>query len=244
MAPVSAAPPVFVSLTFDNNTSSQYTLGFQQALQPHGVGATYYVSSGTVGVGPGLHDLGPALGPPQAAGAEIGGDHPLHRPDRRAGPDGDRRGLRRSSDAPPHGLNATSFAYPYGAFNQAAKDIVTSCGYGSARGAGGLSPAGPTFAESVPPADRRSSPRTRRRVDQRCGSPVARERRLSPGVVGHGRDPERLLADPRPAATTPSCRSSAGTSSSPTSTPSSTGWPQPDNRPALRPMPSCGRCAP
>ena len=37
-----------VSLTFDNNTLSQYTLGYQQALQPHGVNPTFYVSSGSV----------------------------------------------------------------------------------------------------------------------------------------------------------------------------------------------------
>ena len=38
-----------VSLTFDNDILSQYTLGFQQALQPHGMNATFYVNSGTVG---------------------------------------------------------------------------------------------------------------------------------------------------------------------------------------------------
>ena len=37
-----------VSLSFDNNTLSQYTLGYQQALQPHGVNATFYASSGSV----------------------------------------------------------------------------------------------------------------------------------------------------------------------------------------------------
>jgi len=36
-----AATSTVVSLAFDNNTLSQYTLGYQQALQPHGVNATF-----------------------------------------------------------------------------------------------------------------------------------------------------------------------------------------------------------
>src|SRR5207244_2473187 len=38
-----------VSLAFDDGTASQYTLGYQQALQPHGASATFFVNSGTVG---------------------------------------------------------------------------------------------------------------------------------------------------------------------------------------------------
>jgi peptidoglycan/xylan/chitin deacetylase (PgdA/CDA1 family) len=36
------------SLTFDGGTISQYNLGYLQALQPHGVNATFLVNSGTV----------------------------------------------------------------------------------------------------------------------------------------------------------------------------------------------------
>lgn len=36
-----AAASTVVSLTFDNGTLSQYALGYQQALQPHGVNATF-----------------------------------------------------------------------------------------------------------------------------------------------------------------------------------------------------------
>jgi hypothetical protein len=38
-----------VSLTFDNGTISQYTLGYLKALQPHGANATFFVNSGTIG---------------------------------------------------------------------------------------------------------------------------------------------------------------------------------------------------
>jgi peptidoglycan/xylan/chitin deacetylase (PgdA/CDA1 family) len=44
-----AATTTVVTLTFDNNTISEYTLGYTQALQPHGVPATFYVNSGSIG---------------------------------------------------------------------------------------------------------------------------------------------------------------------------------------------------
>src|SRR5207253_1570564 len=40
-----------------------------------------------------------------------------------------------------------------GAFNATVKSIVRSCGYGNARTSGSVSPAGPTYAETLPPAD-------------------------------------------------------------------------------------------
>ncbi len=61
-----------VSLTFDNDTISQYTLGYKRALAPHGVNATFYVNSGTVGAGPNFMSW-PQLRSLAAAGNEIGG---------------------------------------------------------------------------------------------------------------------------------------------------------------------------
>ena len=52
---------------------------------------------------------------------------------------------------PSHGLKPAGFAYPGGAFNAAIESEVQGCGYGNARTAGSLSPAGPTFAETLPP---------------------------------------------------------------------------------------------
>ena len=43
-----AAGPTSVVLDFDNAAISQYTLGYQQALQPHGAKATFYANSGVV----------------------------------------------------------------------------------------------------------------------------------------------------------------------------------------------------
>ncbi len=50
-----------------------------------------------------------------------------------------------------HGLKPAGFAYPGGAFNATIESEVQGCGYGNARTAGSLSPAGPTFAETLPP---------------------------------------------------------------------------------------------
>src|SRR5439155_16561138 len=52
-----------------------------------------------------------------------------------------------------HGLDPVAFAYPGGAFNATVEGIVKSCGYGNGRTAGSLSPAGPTYAELLPPRD-------------------------------------------------------------------------------------------
>ncbi len=149
----SAAPSTVVTFTFDNGTASQYALGYQQALAPHAMHATFFASSGTVGAGPGfmswtqLQDL-------QAAGNEIGG-RTTHFTDLTAVPPqtavdeacGDRQALAQ------HGLDVSSFAYPFGAFNQAAEDVVAGCGYGVARTGGGIAPGGANVSGPIPPPD-------------------------------------------------------------------------------------------
>jgi peptidoglycan/xylan/chitin deacetylase (PgdA/CDA1 family) len=140
-----------VSLTFDNSTVGQYTLGFQQALQPHNAHATFFVNSGNVGVSAQIMTWS-QLAALAAAGNDIGGKtvgstNLTTDPDPAAQVCDDRKALIG------HGLNPIAFAYPGGAFNQAVKDIVKSCGYGNARSAGSLSPSGPTYAETLPPKD-------------------------------------------------------------------------------------------
>jgi peptidoglycan/xylan/chitin deacetylase (PgdA/CDA1 family) len=66
-----SATSTTVALTFDNGANSQYTLGYQQALQPHGVNATFYVNSGTVGNAAKMSWS--QLSTLTAAGNEIGG---------------------------------------------------------------------------------------------------------------------------------------------------------------------------
>src|SRR4029079_6708283 len=59
-------------LTFDGDAVSQYTLGYSQALKPHGATATYFVNSGTVSVGTNFMTWA-QLQALAAAGSDIGG---------------------------------------------------------------------------------------------------------------------------------------------------------------------------
>jgi peptidoglycan/xylan/chitin deacetylase (PgdA/CDA1 family) len=140
-----------VSLTFDNGTVSQYTLGYQQALAPHAAHATFFVSSGTVGVSANTMTWA-QLSTLSGAGNDIGGKtvsatNLTTDPNPTSQVCDDRTALIQ------HGLNPAAFAYPGGAFNATVEGIVKNCGYGNARSAGSLSPAGPTYAETLPPKD-------------------------------------------------------------------------------------------
>ncbi|MDQ6849995.1 MAG: chitobiase/beta-hexosaminidase C-terminal domain-containing protein, partial [Actinomycetota bacterium] len=66
------AVPTRVTLTFDNGSLSQYDLGYQQALQPHGANATFFVSTGTIGVS-GNSMTWAQLATLSGAGNDIGG---------------------------------------------------------------------------------------------------------------------------------------------------------------------------
>jgi peptidoglycan/xylan/chitin deacetylase (PgdA/CDA1 family) len=149
-----ATGPVKVSLTFDDTQLSQYTLGYQRALQPHGAHATFFVNSGIVGSGAGKLTWA-QLQAMNAQGNEIGGKGvngtnltQLSTAAATAEVCNDRQALIA------HGLtNPISFAYPFGARNAAVKTIVAGCGYGSGRSSGSLSPAGPRFSGPNPPVD-------------------------------------------------------------------------------------------
>jgi peptidoglycan/xylan/chitin deacetylase (PgdA/CDA1 family) len=139
-----------VSLTFDNDAISQYTLGYQQALAPSGVKATFYINTGVIG---GTNHMSwSQLSALQSVGQEIGGKTvdgtnltTLTSSQQIAEICNDRQALIS------HGLNPAGFAYPAGAFNATIESEVQGCGYNNARTAGSLSPAGPTYAEILPP---------------------------------------------------------------------------------------------
>jgi peptidoglycan/xylan/chitin deacetylase (PgdA/CDA1 family) len=139
-----------VSLTFDNGAVSQYTLGYQQALQPQGVKATFYINTGVIG---GANHLSwSQLSALQSAGEEIGGKTvdgtnltTLTTSQQTAEICNDRQALLS------HGLKPAGFAYPAGAFNATIESEVQNCGYNNARTAGSLSSAGPIYAETLLP---------------------------------------------------------------------------------------------
>ncbi len=147
-------PATYVSLTFDDADRTQYRA--RQPLRERGMHATFFANTGlTDARNPAamtwtqLHELA-------RDGHEIGG-HTLHHVDltdpalpadrRRHEVCADRERLARE------GLDPVSFAYPFGGVDEAAKQVVRSCGYRTARTAGSLSPGGPVVAEKVPPGD-------------------------------------------------------------------------------------------
>jgi peptidoglycan/xylan/chitin deacetylase (PgdA/CDA1 family) len=148
-----SATSTTVSLTFDNNTLGQYTLGYQQALQPHGVTATFYVNSGSVSNSSSTKYMSwSQLSTLATAGNDIGGKTvdgttltTLSTSQQISEICNDRQNLIS------HSLKPDTFAYPGGAFNTTLETEVQNCGYGNARTAGSLSPAGPTYAETLPP---------------------------------------------------------------------------------------------
>jgi peptidoglycan/xylan/chitin deacetylase (PgdA/CDA1 family) len=132
-----------ISLTFDDGDADNYPMA--EVLTQHGLRATWYIPSGLVGE-PGYMSW-EQLRALHADGHEIGGHSVSH-----INIDGlDELALRHEVcdsrqaliDA---GFEAVSFAYPFGGYDEAAKQMVRECGYASARSIG----AGP---ENIPPDD-------------------------------------------------------------------------------------------
>ena len=133
-APRADAAQTVVTLGFDDGFASQYAA--HPKLLQYGMRATYYVNSGLLGKA-GYMTMADVQRL-QAAGMEIGGHTINHRvlapnpSDLIAQVCQDRVTL---TDA---GLRVTSFAYPEGAYDPTAEDVVATCGYNSARTVGGI----------------------------------------------------------------------------------------------------------
>ena len=148
-SPASAATTTVVTLQFDDGNADQFaTLA---VLNAHGMRATYYVNSGPVGDAD--HMSWAQLTDLAAAGNEIAGHTVNHTNLKKlkTGPArqevcGDRVALF------DHGFAPTSFAYPFGGINAAAKQVVAACGYNSGRGVSGVD-GRRVFAETIPPVD-------------------------------------------------------------------------------------------
>jgi peptidoglycan/xylan/chitin deacetylase (PgdA/CDA1 family) len=148
-----AASRTVVSLTFDNDTSSAYNLGYLQALRPHQVHATFYVNSSTVGSSAGFMSW-IQIRALAAAGNEIGGKTldgqqltTLSAPAKVTEICTDRQNIV------DQGLKPFSFAYPGGVADSGIEKQVKACGYSNARGASTQFAGGSTYAESLRPTD-------------------------------------------------------------------------------------------
>jgi peptidoglycan/xylan/chitin deacetylase (PgdA/CDA1 family) len=146
----SAQTTTVVSLNFDNDTYSEYTLGYTDALQPAGVDATFYINSGTIGTS--NHLTWSEVSTLAAAGDDIGGKTvdgtnltTLSASQQVAEICNDVQNIKAQ------GITPLTFAYPSGASTAAIQAEVQGCGYGNARTAGSLSPTGSTYAETLPP---------------------------------------------------------------------------------------------
>jgi peptidoglycan/xylan/chitin deacetylase (PgdA/CDA1 family) len=156
----SAAAPTVVSLTFNDGLASQYQFA-RPVLRSHGVNGTFYVASNWVATLDAKYMRSWQHDELSRDGNEIGGmgtDHKDLTASYAADPAadlaykqdqvcGDRQRLADLGYAP------VSFSYPFAATNAAAQSVVGGCGYLSGRTVGGLSSTGPTYAETVPPAN-------------------------------------------------------------------------------------------
>lgn len=140
--------PTVVSLTFDDGRATQYTA--REILASYGMHGTFYVNSPMLSGGSWyltwaqVQDL-------HADGNEIGGHTAYHA--KLTGLDTDEAAREVCDDRVNllnHGIDATSFAYPYGAYNPGVEQVVEDCGYNSARTVNGFAGAA---AETIPPRD-------------------------------------------------------------------------------------------
>jgi peptidoglycan/xylan/chitin deacetylase (PgdA/CDA1 family) len=144
--------PTVVSLTFDDGSATQYDA--RSILASHGMHGTFFINSPLLGSDP-TYMTWSQINDLSADGNEIGGHTANHV--RLTQVDSDEAARQICYDRNlllNHGVAATDFAYPYGAFNASIESIAQSCGYNSARGAesvGNTCP--PTCAETIPPKD-------------------------------------------------------------------------------------------
>src|SRR5262245_61650750 len=129
-------PTTIVALTFDDGDRTHVTAA--SLLAKRGMHGTFYINSSRVGDSE--HLSLKQIKKIAAAGNEIGG-HTLDHPHlTMLGPEDLYREICDDRAALQHwGFKVTTFAYPYGEFNESVRFVVRECGYNAARAIGGLS---------------------------------------------------------------------------------------------------------
>jgi peptidoglycan/xylan/chitin deacetylase (PgdA/CDA1 family) len=144
--------PTVVSITFDDGDANQAAA--RALLTSHGMDATFYVNSGTIGQSGKL--TWAQLQQLRGDGNEIGGHTIDHARLTAVSPEEARRQVCDDRAAlVGQGFSPTSFAYPESLYNSTVQQIVRDCGYSSARTVGFLADicSGCPYAESIPPLD-------------------------------------------------------------------------------------------
>jgi peptidoglycan/xylan/chitin deacetylase (PgdA/CDA1 family) len=155
-APAVPAHRTVVSLTFNDGAVSQFTYA-APALAEHHQQATFFVATGAIDDHHAAAMQWWQLDRLYAEGHEIGGMGRAHTNLTTRQLDAARLRREVCEDArrlKAQGYDPTTFAYPAGAANRAAEQIVRSCGYRAARAAGGLTATGRHRVEPPGGADR------------------------------------------------------------------------------------------
>ena len=142
-----------VSLTFDDGLASQFLAC--ELLRRHSLQATFFVSSGRIDTAP-RYLSWTQLADLAGAGHEIGGHTLDHSKLTDPHVDAFREVAEDRQRLLDRGFTASSFAYPYGAFDEQARAAVAASGYRSARRSWGLCSRpgdGCPCAEQIPPRD-------------------------------------------------------------------------------------------
>jgi peptidoglycan/xylan/chitin deacetylase (PgdA/CDA1 family) len=141
--PPPPGPQTVVSIQFDDGVADQ--IDTLTILNAHGMHATYFVN--TAVVGDSAHMSWEQLQQLAAAGNEMAG-HTLHHVNLKPLKTAEARleVCQDRNNLIDHGLQPTSFAYPFGGFDAGTKLVVSDCGYNSGRGVAG-------GTETIPPLD-------------------------------------------------------------------------------------------
>jgi peptidoglycan/xylan/chitin deacetylase (PgdA/CDA1 family) len=143
--------PFAVSLTFDDGLRSHY--GLKDIFARHGVNGTFYINAGAVDAGEAGVMPWSQIRELQDAGNDVGG-HTIDHVNLLATDTSYEFKTRQVCDDRARlfeeGINAVSFAYPFGAMNLDATAFPRGCGYQSARKAGTVTSDGPIYSETIP----------------------------------------------------------------------------------------------
>jgi endoglucanase len=178
-SPPPPLPQTVVTIQFDDGVADQF--GGLATLNEHGMHATFFVNTGVVGDS--AHMTWTQLQDLAFAGNEIAGHtlthvnlKPLKPADARLEVCLDRNNLL------DHGFQPTSFAYPFGTFDDGTKQVVRDCGYNSGRGVSGVDGMS-VFAETIPPVDAYA---TRTPPNPKQGTTLETIEGYVTGAVTHG----------------------------------------------------------
>ncbi len=141
---VSTFKNTVVSLTFDDGAADNYDA--RSVLAQNNLHATFYISSGLTGTDGYMTEE--QLRGLFEDGNEIGGHTLNHvKLTEISGDDLKKEICQDYANLMDYGFSVTSFAFPFGHYDEEAKQAVIDCGYASARGVSG----GP---DTIPPADK------------------------------------------------------------------------------------------